>query len=54
MTEPDYAADSFHFDAAGQEQPNCDRDGHDWISRGDSKDLWRECWLCGRVEDDPS
>jgi hypothetical protein len=31
----------------------CPDDSHDWTHRGSADDFWRECFLCGRIEDEP-
>ena len=32
-----------------REELTATTDCHDWIDRGTTGDLWRECWLCGEV-----
>ena len=27
---------------------------HEWGDRGARDDRWRECWLCGKQEDNPT
>lgn len=30
----------------------CDMGLHDWMARGVEGDRWRECFLCGELEDE--